>query len=248
MEASLQKGSRVFIDAEQQCFQDTIDAWTLDLMRRYNTKEKMTPNGPLVYTTMQAYLKSTPDRLTHLMKVVQAEGWVLGVKLVRGAYLASEERSLIHDTKSETDAAYNGLLRGIVQKSIPGVPRDRFPEVYLFIAGHNRESVDNALAYEREAAGVNRPTVGQEHGQLLGMADELSCSLIQIGQQVDPHDTAQTRLAPRAFKATVWGTPQECMQWLLRRAVENRAAVDRAREWQTALRKEVWRRIKRSFC
>ncbi|KAI5308677.1 hypothetical protein KEM55_005125 [Ascosphaera atra] len=67
-DASLLKGTRVFVDAEQQCFQDTVDKWTLDLMRKYNVPEKKTPNGCLVYTTLQAYLKKAPGRLREFLR------------------------------------------------------------------------------------------------------------------------------------------------------------------------------------
>ena len=77
-ERAAAQGSRVWIDAEQQVFQSTIDRWTVDMMRRYNT------NGQaLVLLTLQAYLKSARDTLGKLLHQAHDEGWTLGIKLVR---------------------------------------------------------------------------------------------------------------------------------------------------------------------
>jgi proline dehydrogenase len=77
-ERAAAQGSRVWIDAEQQEFQSTIDRWTVDMMRRYNT------NGQaLVSLTLQAYLKSARHTLEKLLQQARVEGWTLGVKLVR---------------------------------------------------------------------------------------------------------------------------------------------------------------------
>jgi proline dehydrogenase len=77
-ERAAAQGSRVWIDAEQQEFQSTIDRWTVDMMRRYNT------NGQaLVSLTLQAYLKSARHTLEKLLQQAHVQGWTLGVKLVR---------------------------------------------------------------------------------------------------------------------------------------------------------------------
>lgn len=77
-ERAAAQGSRVWIDAEQQEFQSTIDRWTVDLMRRYNTDGQA-----LVSLTLQAYLKSARATLEELLQQARVEGWTLGVKLVR---------------------------------------------------------------------------------------------------------------------------------------------------------------------
>lgn len=99
------QGSRVWIDSEQQAVQSTIDKWTIDLMRRYNTCGRA-----LVYNTLQAYRKASRAELEHQLRLSQQDGWTLAVKLVRGAYMAIEERSLIHDTKADTDESYTTAL------------------------------------------------------------------------------------------------------------------------------------------
>lgn len=77
-ERAAAQGSRLWIDAEQQVFQPTIDRWTVDMMRRYNTNDEA-----LVSLTLQAYLKSARSTLEKLLRQAHDEGWTLGVKLVR---------------------------------------------------------------------------------------------------------------------------------------------------------------------
>lgn len=90
----------LLIDAEQQAVQPAIDDWALEFQRRYN---KGPDQRAVVYGTYQAYLRSTPATLSRHMAIAEAEGFVLGVKLVRGAYLGTEPRHVIWDTKQDTD-------------------------------------------------------------------------------------------------------------------------------------------------
>jgi proline dehydrogenase len=78
-ERAAMQDTRLWIDAEQQLFQNTINRWTIDFMRKYNRSGKA-----LVYTTMQAYLKSTQINIKKHLELAQREGWVPGIKLVRG--------------------------------------------------------------------------------------------------------------------------------------------------------------------
>ena len=95
---------RIIVDAEQDAVQSTIDAWAVDLMRRYNRSSQ-----PTIFNTYQAYLKHTPAVLAQHLSVAGRDSFTLGVKLVRGAYLASDPRHIIHDTKAQTDEAYDRL-------------------------------------------------------------------------------------------------------------------------------------------
>ncbi len=239
--AATQK-TRLWIDAEQQLFQKTIDHWTIDLMRKYNR------NGDaLVYTTMQAYLKSTPMNVKNHIELAQKEGWTLGIKLVRGAYIASEPRNLIHDTEEDTHTAYNTTVQYLLSNSFPGISEKlEFPTVQLFLASHNAESVRNAYSTWRSRKEAGLPTLKLEFGQLQGMADEVSCGLVQLRQQISSEDSSASKedLSPKAFKCLSWGTTQECMNFLFRRAIENRDALDRTRYWMAGLKQELWRRIR----
>jgi proline dehydrogenase len=232
--------TRVWIDAEQQIFQPTIDAWTTDLMRRYNRNGKAQ-----VYTTFQAYLKSTRTRIAQHLELAKKEDWLLGIKLVRGAYIASEHRHLIHDTKAETDDAYNSIAQDLLTQSFPPsiTTKSHFPRVNLFLAGHNADSVQKAYNLHRSRVLAGLPTIPLEFGQLQGMADEVSCGLLQLCRQ-ETATKDSVRVAPKAFKCLAWGSTGECMQFLVRRAVENRGSMDRTGEWAVGLRRELWRRMK----
>lgn len=252
VERAKQSNTRIFIDAEQQSFQPTINAWTLELMREHNVPANVTENGPLIYTTMQAYLKSTRSSIIDHLRLSHEEGWTLGIKLVRGAYISTETRSLIHDTKADTDAAYDEIVKSLLEKTmpIPGVPQCEFPYVGLLIAGHNSNSVQQALAIENSIVASGGNSANCEYGQILGMADEISCQLVQMGQKEAANllpSATEKNFRSRVLKASVWGSTQECMQFLLRRAIENQAAVTRTREWKTGLKTELWRRLTITF-
>ena len=101
------QGSRIWIDAEQQIFQPSIDAWTIDFMRQHNIH-----GDALIFNTLQTYLKSSRRTLAKQLQIASDEGWTLGIKQVRGAYIASDVRDRIWDTKAETDESYNSIASG----------------------------------------------------------------------------------------------------------------------------------------
>jgi pyrroline-5-carboxylate reductase len=172
------------------------------------------------------------------------EGFTLGLKLVRGAYMASDDRSLIHDTKQDTDDAYNGIAQGALRQHIgrfggSGPDARPFPSVKLFLASHNRESVISAQKLHRQRTELGLPTVPVAFGQLHGMSDEVSFSLLQ--------EKAADGSSPNVFKCSTWGSMGECIGYLLRRAVENRDAVLRTHDEFVALRREAGRRFRSAF-
>ena len=78
---------KIYIDAEDSWVQDTIDALAEEMMWKYN-KERA-----IVFTTAQLYRH---DRLAYLKDLSQRcenDGIVLGVKLVRGAYMEKGTRT-----------------------------------------------------------------------------------------------------------------------------------------------------------
>ncbi|KAI8983268.1 FAD-linked oxidoreductase [Trametes punicea] len=91
-----QRGVRLIFDAEYSWYEPAIDAFTLDMMRRFNklpgkswfggASQQALEVQPLVYATYQAYLRRTPQHLAQSIAAARKEGYSLGVKLVRGAY------------------------------------------------------------------------------------------------------------------------------------------------------------------
>lgn len=230
-----ERGVQIIVDAESQFWQKGIARTSLELMRKFNTDGRV-----VIYNTYQAYLKSTPSVLAYHLAEAEKSGFTLGLKVVRGAYMLSDDRSLIHDTKEDTDNAYNGIAQGALRQHIgdfgsSGPNARPFPSVNLFLASHNRDSVLSANKLHRQRTEAGLPTVPVAFGQLHGMSDEVSFSLLA--------DKAENELPPEVFKCSTWGSMGECIGYLLRRAVENRDAVLRTKDEFVALRAEAKRRF-----
>ncbi|KAF7945594.1 uncharacterized protein EAE97_004632 [Botrytis byssoidea] len=268
------QSARIWLDAEQQDLQHTIESWTIDLMRIYNTGSQA-----LLYTTMQAYLRSTPSNILRCLKLAQKENWVLGIKLVRGAYIATEKRELIWGSIEETHEAYNGIAAGLLSLSYPGIDVEKntamtekteemgkenaYPRAELFLATHNEESIKKAYTLQSSRILSGKPTIELAFGQLQGMADEISCSLLQLRRKEsqDSNSTSSASkglvkseeesrltqaLKPKAYKCMVWGSTQQCLQFLLRRVKENGDALGRTGYWVEGFKREIWRRVRSS--
>lgn len=234
-----ERGIQIIVDAESQHWQRGIARTTLELMRKFNIDGKA-----VIYNTYQAYLKATPKNVAQHLAEAQKDGFTLGLKLVRGAYMLSDERSLIHDTKQDTDDAYNGIAQGALRQHIGEFGADSsqakpFPSVNLFLASHNRDSVLSAHRLRQQRLEAGLPTVPVAFGQLHGMSDEVSFSLLA--------EKDENNMPPEVLKCSTWGTMGECIGYLLRRAVENRDAVLRTKDEFKALKGETWRRMRAPF-
>ncbi|TGJ84356.1 hypothetical protein E0Z10_g4425 [Xylaria hypoxylon] len=242
---AVQRDVPLLFDAEQDAIQGGIDDWTLEYQRKYNTK----PGHAIIYGTYQAYLKATPARLSSHLAAASNEGFTLGVKLVRGAYLGSDPRHIIHDTKADTDAAYDSIASSLIRRQWGPMLQHKvaFPQVSIILGSHNLESVCKArqIRATPQSAGTELAIA-----QLQGMADEVSCELLASRQnagleekKADP-GKLPCEESPRAYKYLVWGTTKECMKYLLRRAHENKDAVSRTKSGRDAAWEEVKRRTK----
>ena len=81
--ASTGGGLRLILDAEQTWVQPAIDALAIALMARHNA-----PGAAFsILQTYQHNLVATPARLAADAARAEREGWILGAKPVRGAYL-----------------------------------------------------------------------------------------------------------------------------------------------------------------
>lgn len=233
--AAQKKKCRIIVDAEQQSIQNAIDEWTINWMREHNRNAEV-----LIYNTLQSYLKDSRAKLIHQLNLAEREGWQLAIKLVRGAYIGSDPREAIHNTKEETDENYNSIVEDVLRGRLPGFDRGNSPKMELFIAGHNQCSVDKAAALMEKLDYEGRLMVVPEFGQLQGMADALGCGLLKWGEQ---QSLSSYNRRIKVYKYSVWGSMQECMEYLVRRAVENRGAADRLIEDMTPLKAELRSRI-----
>ncbi|EPE04394.1 proline oxidase [Ophiostoma piceae UAMH 11346] len=231
--ASRHRKARILVDAESQHVQKGIARTAVDLMRKYNTE-----GHALIYNTYQAYLKGTPARLAKNMEIASDEGWTLGVKLVRGAYIASDARNLIHDTKEDTDNAYNTIAQGILRQDLfgrGGTSGKPFPSLNVILASHNMATQMAAFGIHKERTEKGLPIVPVRFAQLHGMSDVVSFTLLR--------ETDSLGASPLVLKCSTWGSMGECLAYLLRRAIENRDAVSRTLDEYTALKAEVRRRV-----
>lgn len=242
---AIARKSRVLIDAEQKIFQRAIDDWAIDLMRKYNRDEKV-----LVSNTIQAYLKDSRQNVLRHLQLAQAEGWTLGIKLVRGAYIQQDERSHMWDTKTETNESYNSIARDLLSKDFEPVAKATFPDVHLFLAGHNKESISLLSNHYQTLVHSGAKVNPVAFGQLQGMADEVGCEFIrmrnaalQVEGSVTAESTSKLQNIPKVYKSLNWGSVRECMHFLMRRAVENASAAERLKDGLGIIKSELRRRL-----
>ena len=239
-----QRNVGLLFDAEQASLQDGIDSWTMYFAKRYNKTQAV------VYGTYQAYAKRTPANLSKHLEFARKEGFVLGVKLVRGAYLGSDPRELFWGTIEETHSCYNNIARAVIQRKYQGIlqPAEagiaEFPCVSLVLASHNAETVRLAQRLRDDQARNGEARIDLVYGQLMGMADNLSCEVVQTAKdRLESHNSSTNIEVPKAYKYLVWGKMGECMKYLLRRAHENKDAVTRTVEARRALGRELGMRM-----
>ena len=193
-------GVRLFVDAEETWIQNYVDSVMLDLMRQHNRERA------IIFTTVQMYRHDRLAFLEELKDTASNEGFVIGVKLVRGAYLEKERRraerlgyqSPIHATKQDTDQAYNAALDLIMDH----------PQTFEICAGtHNEESTTHLAGLIGGMKTVDSPLQRFQFAQLLGMGDHLTFNLAAAGYSTS--------------KYIPYGAFEEVMPYLSRRAREN---------------------------
>ncbi|EPQ32008.1 uncharacterized protein PFL1_00206 [Pseudozyma flocculosa PF-1] len=90
---------RIAVDAEYSWYQPAIDAMYEAIAAEFNrpvgkpkdgASAANRVTGPLIYNTFQAYLRRTPSHLAASLERARLNGYTLGVKLVRGAYMDIE--------------------------------------------------------------------------------------------------------------------------------------------------------------
>lgn len=124
------------VDAEYSSVQPAIDYLTYSSAIIYNKDD-----NPIVYGTIQAYLKDAKERLLLATKAADDMGIPMGFKVVRGAYMSSEAKvasslgykSPIHDSIEDTHACYNDCTSFMLEKIANGSGG-------VVLATHNVES------------------------------------------------------------------------------------------------------------
>ncbi len=211
---------RLFVDAEETWFQKEIDDWALDLMRKFNQKQA------IVFNTYQCYTKAALGTLQEHLQLAKAEGFTVGAKLVRGAYMEKEAKAAeeggypnpIHNTKANTDADYNAAAK---------LSLENLDRVAFCLGTHNEESCRRAAAM-MEALGIERDHPHVWFAQLLGMSDNLSFVLAKAGYN--------------AAKYVPYGPVKKVMPYLIRRANENTSVAGQSSRELSLVEKEISRR------
>jgi proline dehydrogenase len=218
-ETAFKRDVRIMVDAEESWIQGTIDALVIDMMRKYN-KQKA-----IVYNTFQMYRSDMPYNLDKALEIAQFEKFILGVKLVRGAYMEKERsRAMeknysppIFPTKEETDVAFDNGLKFCVQNA---------NRISLCCGSHNEKSNYYLISQmEKNNMAANDPRIW--FSQLYGMSDHISYNLAAAGFNV--------------AKYVPFGPVESVMPYLIRRAHENKAVTGGGREIEM-LEKEIKRR------
>lgn len=190
---------RVFIDAEESWIQNTIDDLALQMMQRYNT------SMPIIYNTYQLY---RTDALTNLKRdhaLALQNNFILGAKLVRGAYMEKERKraaqnnvsSPIQPDKNTTDKDYNLALEYCVENI----------QSIAICAGTHNEASSLLLTDLMEKKSIEHHHSHIFFSQLFGMSDHISFNLAAAGYNV--------------AKYLPYGPVTAVLPYLIRRAQEN---------------------------
>ncbi|XP_062201372.1 proline dehydrogenase 2, mitochondrial-like isoform X2 [Phragmites australis] len=223
-------GIPLLVDAEYATVQPAIDYFTFAGALAFNGGGAGDSERPIVHGTIQAYLRDARDRLEAMVGAAESERVRLGLKVVRGAYIARETRlaaslgvpSPIHSSIQDTHDCYNGCAAFLLD-------RVRRGSASVMLATHNVESGQLAAARAQEL-GIAKGDQNLQFAQLMGMADGLSLSLRNAGFQVS--------------KYLPYGPVDQIIPYLIRRAEENRGLLSSSSFDRQLLRKELVRRVK----
>lgn len=187
----------LLIDSEESWMQNAVDDLVEEMMRKYNKSK------PIVFNTLQMYRWDRLDYLKKLHEQAKIEGFHIGMKLVRGAYMEKENEraqekgypSPICSSKEETDENYDATVRYMVDNNMS-----------VFAGTHNELSTYFLMNLMGEK-GLKANDSRIWFGQLYGMSDNISYNLAASGYNV--------------AKYLPFGPVKDVMPYLIRRAEEN---------------------------
>lgn len=213
-------GQPVFIDAEDSWIQDAIDRLAIDMMEKYNRER------PIVFNTLQMYRTDRLQYLKDSRRQARLDGYIMAVKLVRGAYMEKERdrakelgyASPIHPSKSDTDADYDAAIEYCL----------RHVETMSFVAATHNEESTKVLAEQMHGLGISSDHPNIFFSQLYGMGDNISYVLGAKGYNVS--------------KYVPYGPVAESIPYLIRRAEENSSAAGHVSRELEMIERELKRR------
>ncbi|MFC5283877.1 proline dehydrogenase family protein [Pedobacter alpinus] len=193
----------IMIDAEESWIQNIIDELAMLNMMEFN-KEKA-----IVFNTYQLYRHDKLASLIADVTIAQTQNFILGAKLVRGAYMEKERKraiekgykSPIQPNKTTTDRDYNAAISFCL---------DNINDVAIVAGTHNQYSCQVLVEkMEQRQIAFNHPHI--YFSQLLGMSDNLSFNLASENFNV--------------AKYVPYGPVKSVLPYLVRRAEENTAVA-----------------------
>lgn len=210
----------VMIDAEESWIQPVVDELAFGFMAKYNTQT------PIVYNTAQLYRHDRLDQLKMALTRAKAEGFIYGVKIVRGAYMEKERKRAeangytdpIQPNKAATDRDYDAALELILSN---------LEHMAVVVGTHNEASIELAatLMTKHSIAFDSRRVYV---AQLFGMSDHISFNAANSGLNV--------------AKYLPFGPVKDVLPYLFRRAEENTAVEGQTGRELGLLTKELDRR------
>lgn len=214
------KDVALLIDAEESWMQDAADDLVEDMMRKYN-KDKV-----IVFNTLQMYRWDRLDYLKGLNERAKRDGFFIGMKIVRGAYMEKEHKRAeengyptpICASKQATDDNYNAAVDYMMK---------HIDKMAIFAGTHNEESSYKLM----EMLKANSIEIKDQRiwfGQLYGMSDNISYNLAAHGYNV--------------AKYLPFGPVRDVMPYLIRRAEENTSVAGQTSRELNLLKTERTRR------
>lgn len=188
----------ILVDAEESWMQDAADNLVEELMEKYNKK------NAIVFNTLQMYRHDRLEYLKGIHQRAHQKEFILGFKIVRGAYMEKERARAIEKgylspickTKQDTDDNYNAAIHYIMEHK----------NMVLFAGTHNEESSYLLMDLAKKHS-IKPSDKRLWFGQLYGMSDHISFNLANEG-----YNTA---------KYVPFGPVRDVMPYLIRRAEEN---------------------------
>ena len=219
-ETAFKLAQPIFIDAEESWIQSAVDRLAAEMMERFNRRDA------IIYNTIQLYRH---DRLAFLKKScehAQTNNYLLGVKLVRGAYMEKERAraeelnypSPIQPDKESADRDYDDALRFCI---------DNLERISFVCGSHNERSVQ-LLAQLMHERGLPNNHQNVYFSQLYGMSDNLSYVLAKEGYNVS--------------KYVPYGPVKDTLPYLIRRARENTSVMGQMSRELDLINQEIMRR------
>lgn len=211
----------VLIDAEETWIQDPVDVLTILMMDKLNRDGRVT-----VYNTIQLYRHDRLSFLKDCLEAAQQRNFILGAKLVRGAYMEKERKraaemgypSPIQPDKESSDRDYNRALEFCI---------GHLDRIALIVASHNEYSNLYAVKLLQERGlPLDHPHI--HFSQLYGMSDNITFNLAKAGCAVS--------------KYLPFGPIRDVVPYLMRRAQENSSMSGQTGRELGLIRKELKRR------